>query len=33
VLRDALLDALAHGQGDHDWAVLGEVARRHAGLT
>ncbi|SEM05771.1 NAD(P)-dependent oxidoreductase [Streptacidiphilus jiangxiensis] len=33
VLRDALLDALAHGDGDRDWAVLAEVARRHAGLA
>ncbi|WP_042383475.1 NAD(P)-dependent oxidoreductase [Streptacidiphilus melanogenes] len=33
VLRDALLDAVAHGDGDRDWAVLAEVARRHAGLA
>ncbi|MEY9876362.1 3-hydroxyisobutyrate dehydrogenase-like beta-hydroxyacid dehydrogenase [Streptacidiphilus sp. MAP12-33] len=32
VLRDALLDAVAHGEGDHDWAVLAEVARRRAAL-
>ncbi|RAG81794.1 NAD(P)-dependent oxidoreductase [Streptacidiphilus pinicola] len=33
VLRDGLLDAVAHGDGDKDWAVLAEVARRHAGLA
>lgn len=33
VLRDALLDALAHGEGDKDWAVLAEAARRRAGLA
>jgi 3-hydroxyisobutyrate dehydrogenase-like beta-hydroxyacid dehydrogenase len=33
VLRDALLDAVAHGDGDRDWAALAEVARRHAGLA
>jgi 3-hydroxyisobutyrate dehydrogenase-like beta-hydroxyacid dehydrogenase len=33
VLRDAHLDAQAHGDGDRDWAVLAEVARRRAGLT
>jgi 3-hydroxyisobutyrate dehydrogenase-like beta-hydroxyacid dehydrogenase len=33
VLRDALVDAMAHGDGDRDWAVLAEVARRHAGLA
>ena len=31
VLRDSLLDALAHGGGDLDFAVLGEVAARRAG--
>lgn len=32
VLRDAFLDALAHGDGDKDWAAVAEVARRRAGL-
>ena len=31
VIRDALLDALAHGGADQDWAVLGDVASRRAG--
>jgi 3-hydroxyisobutyrate dehydrogenase len=31
VVRDSLLDALAHGGGDHDFAVLGEAALRRAG--
>jgi 3-hydroxyisobutyrate dehydrogenase-like beta-hydroxyacid dehydrogenase len=31
VLRDSLLDALAHQEGDKDLAVLGRVARRRAG--
>jgi 3-hydroxyisobutyrate dehydrogenase-like beta-hydroxyacid dehydrogenase len=31
VLRDSLLDALAHGEGDKDLAVLGRVAARRAG--
>ncbi|WP_306668199.1 NAD(P)-dependent oxidoreductase [Burkholderia sp. JKS000303] len=31
VVRDSLLDALAHGGGDQDFAVLGEVALRRAG--
>ncbi|WP_179405449.1 NAD(P)-dependent oxidoreductase [Burkholderia guangdongensis] len=31
VVRDSLLDALAHGGGDQDFAVLGEVAARRAG--
>ncbi|MFH8380167.1 NAD(P)-dependent oxidoreductase [Kitasatospora sp. NPDC018058] len=33
ILRDAFLDALAHGDGDKDWAAVAEVARRRAGLT
>jgi 3-hydroxyisobutyrate dehydrogenase-like beta-hydroxyacid dehydrogenase len=33
VLRDHLLEAVAHGDGDRDWAALAEVARRHAGAT
>jgi 3-hydroxyisobutyrate dehydrogenase-like beta-hydroxyacid dehydrogenase len=31
VVRDNLIDALAHGGGDKDFAVLGEVAMRRAG--
>jgi 3-hydroxyisobutyrate dehydrogenase-like beta-hydroxyacid dehydrogenase len=33
VLRDHLLEAVARGDGERDWAALAEVARRHAGLT
>lgn len=33
VLRDALLDALAHGDEKKDWAAIAEVAVRRAGLT
>jgi 3-hydroxyisobutyrate dehydrogenase-like beta-hydroxyacid dehydrogenase len=32
VLRDHLLEGVAQGQGEWDWAALAEVARRHAGL-
>ncbi|WP_030232865.1 NAD(P)-dependent oxidoreductase [Streptomyces sp. NRRL S-350] len=32
VLRDAFLDALAHGDEDKDWAAVAAVARRRAGL-
>ncbi|SMG02191.1 NAD(P)-dependent oxidoreductase [Burkholderia singularis] len=32
VLRENLLDGLAHEQGEHDWASLFEVARRRAAL-
>ena len=32
VLRDAFLEALAHGEGDKDWAAMGAVASRRAGL-
>jgi 3-hydroxyisobutyrate dehydrogenase-like beta-hydroxyacid dehydrogenase len=32
VLHDHLLEAVAQGQGESDWAALAEVARRHAGL-
>ena len=32
VLRDAFLDAMAHGDADRDWAAVAEVARRRAGL-
>lgn len=31
VLRDALDEAIAQGQGESDWAVLAEVAARRAG--
>jgi 3-hydroxyisobutyrate dehydrogenase-like beta-hydroxyacid dehydrogenase len=31
LLRDHLLEAIAHGDGDRDWSALAEVARRHAG--
>ncbi|QCP51316.1 NAD(P)-dependent oxidoreductase [Trinickia violacea] len=30
VVRDSLLDAIAHGDGDKDFAVLGQVAARRA---
>jgi 3-hydroxyisobutyrate dehydrogenase-like beta-hydroxyacid dehydrogenase len=33
ILRDHLLEAVARGDGDRDWAALAEVARRHAGLV
>ena len=32
VIRDHMLDALAHGQGDMDWSSIAKVAGRHAGL-
>lgn len=32
VLRDHFLEALAHGDGERDWAAVADVARRHAGL-
>ena len=31
VVRDSLLDAIAHGEGEQDFAVLGRVAARRAG--
>jgi 3-hydroxyisobutyrate dehydrogenase-like beta-hydroxyacid dehydrogenase len=31
-LRDAFLDALAHGDANKDWAAIAEVAARRAGL-
>jgi 3-hydroxyisobutyrate dehydrogenase-like beta-hydroxyacid dehydrogenase len=31
VVRDSLLDAVAHGDGEKDFAVLGKVAARRAG--
>lgn len=32
LIRDRMLDALAHGQGDMDWSSIAKVAARHAGL-
>ncbi|MET0226799.1 MAG: NAD(P)-dependent oxidoreductase [Dokdonella sp.] len=32
LLRDAFLDALAHGDGERDWSALAEVAARRAQL-
>jgi len=32
VVRDSLLEAVAHGDGEKDFAVLGQVAARRAGL-
>jgi 3-hydroxyisobutyrate dehydrogenase-like beta-hydroxyacid dehydrogenase len=32
VIRDNMLDALAHGQGDMDWSSIAKVAARRAGL-
>jgi 3-hydroxyisobutyrate dehydrogenase-like beta-hydroxyacid dehydrogenase len=32
VLRDRLLAAIAHGDGDRDWAVLAREQRRTSGL-
>jgi 3-hydroxyisobutyrate dehydrogenase-like beta-hydroxyacid dehydrogenase len=32
VFRDSLLEALAHGEGDLDWAVMGRVRARASGL-
>ena len=32
VWRDSLIDALAHGEGDKDWAVMGRVRARAAGI-
>jgi 3-hydroxyisobutyrate dehydrogenase-like beta-hydroxyacid dehydrogenase len=31
VVRDSLIEAMAHGDGDKDFAVLGQVAARRAG--
>lgn len=31
ILRDGLLEAIAHGDGDRDWAALAKVAARRAG--
>ena len=33
LLRDHLLEAIALGDGERDWAALVEVARRHAGAA
>ncbi|GAA0654909.1 NAD(P)-dependent oxidoreductase [Kitasatospora atroaurantiaca] len=32
VLRDAFLDAVAHGDADRDWSAVAEATRRRAGL-
>ena len=32
VLRDRLLTAIAHGDGDRDWAVLARAQARLSGL-
>lgn len=32
LLRDAFLEAVAHGEGDKDWSALGAVPARRAGL-
>jgi 3-hydroxyisobutyrate dehydrogenase-like beta-hydroxyacid dehydrogenase len=32
LIRDHMLDALAHGQGDMDWSSIAKVAARRAGL-
>ena len=31
VVRDSLIEAIAHGDGEKDFAVLGQVAVRRAG--
>jgi 3-hydroxyisobutyrate dehydrogenase-like beta-hydroxyacid dehydrogenase len=31
VIRDALLEAIAHGDSELDWAALAKVAQRRAG--
>jgi 3-hydroxyisobutyrate dehydrogenase-like beta-hydroxyacid dehydrogenase len=33
VLRDAFLEAVGDGHAERDWAALGHIARRRAGLT
>ena len=32
VLRDAFLDAIAHGDGNKDWAAIARGTARRAGL-
>ena len=32
LIRDHLLSAMAHGQGDWDWSSAGKVAKRRAGI-
>ena len=32
LIRDRMLDALAHGQGEMDWSSIAKVAARNAGL-
>ena len=33
VVRDSLIEAIAHGDGERDFAVLGKVAARRAGQS
>jgi hypothetical protein len=33
VWRDRLVGAVAHGEGDHDWAVMAKDQARASGLT
>jgi 3-hydroxyisobutyrate dehydrogenase-like beta-hydroxyacid dehydrogenase len=33
VVRDNLIDAIGHGDAEKDWAILGMVARRRAGMA
>lgn len=33
ILRDNFVDAIAHGDGDKDWAAISKVALRRAGLS
>lgn len=32
VLRDAFVDAVAHGDADRDWSAVADVTRRRAAL-
>ena len=32
VWRDSLIDAIAHGEGDKDWAIMGRVRARASGI-
>jgi 3-hydroxyisobutyrate dehydrogenase-like beta-hydroxyacid dehydrogenase len=33
VWRDSLIDAVAHGEGDKDWAIMGRVRARASGIA
>jgi 3-hydroxyisobutyrate dehydrogenase-like beta-hydroxyacid dehydrogenase len=33
VLRDRLIGAIAHGEGEHDWAVIARDQARASGLS